>query len=1087
MLRKYILFSISLFLLCNVVFAQEWVNKLQDPSANFFSVQKSFNTYWKKKERVEKLKRVFSFGQHIEEEQENYILYKRWENFVYPRVYPTGDRSLIHEGDKTIGQLISNHAYKSVMQTAGNWQPLGAFVVPNGDGGAGRLNCVRFHPNNQNIIYVGAPSGGLWKSSNAGSTWTTATDALPTLGINDIAIDATNPSVMYVATGDRDASDTYGVGVLKSSNGGISWNITGLNATTNQSKIVNRILINPNNHAMLFAATSNGVYKSTDGGLAWVKVLAVNNIKDMELKPGDPSTIYAASASTFYVSTNTGTSFSAVTNGLPLSSAIGRIAIAVTPANPQLVYLLFSESSANGFLGLYRSSNSGVSFNEQSSSPNLLGYNTDGQDSGGNGWYTLSIAVSPVSENEVVVGGVNIWQSFDGGLNWNLNAYWTGNGGVPYVHADIHDLVYSADGGICYAACDGGIFSTPDAGSNWFDNSGGGMQIAQMYRLGCAATNANLVLQGWQDNGTNLYSAGAWSNVIGGDGMECFIDWSNSNYMYGEYQNGALNRSSNGGVSFTGIGNTITESGAWVTPWLQDPVDPQTIYAGYQNVWKSTDRGNTWSTISTFNTSGLTCLVVAISNPQYIYASDGNTLYKTNNGGSTWSTVTNPFGSGYITHITLSESDENKLWLTYSGYTTGKKVFKSIDGGVTWSNISFNLPNIPANCGINQLGTTDGIYVGTDVGVYYIDNNLTSWIPYSNGLPNVIVDELEIHYASNKLRAATYGRGLWETGIYNPNSNLPFANFSADSVSGCPGMVVHFADSTLNAPTTWNWSFPGGTPSTSTLQNPVVTYNTPGIYNDVTLVVGNINGSDSITKLSYIAVSPQIEPFITINGNDSICQGHSTQFIASAGNTYKWHPTNQLSQNINVNTAGTYSVTVTDAFGCASTSQPLSIQVFPIPSIPTVSIIGDTLISSIASGYQWYLNGTAISAATNQRYLMNGVVGLYKVVITDSIGLCTSTSAVLSVGIEEYTNGVSFVAFPNPSNGIVTVALKATILDKMNVVLLDAVGKEIYKKTVDDFVGSIEMPIDLGVLPKGVYFLTISNSKGIASKKIMKY
>ena len=723
--------------------AQDWVNKMKDPSVNFYDVQKSFNDYWKKEERKEKFKSFFSFGNKSEKESEGFMMYKRWENYVYPRVYPSGDRSVMQEGNKELKKLITNHSYKSSMQIGGNWSPMGSFNVPLNGGGAGRLSCVRFNPIDQNIIYVGAPSGGLWKSIDGGASWTSNTDALPTLGINDIAIDPSNTNIMYLATGDQDGSSTYSVGVLKSTNGGNTWNITGLSWTTLQTRSINRILINPNDHNMLFAATSNGIFKSIDAGATWTISLSGGNIKDMELKPGDPSIIYAAASSLFYKSTNTGTSFSVISAGLPTGSLANRIAIAVTPANPSYVYLLLSDNVTSGFKAIYRSTDSGTNFTMQSNSPNLLGYASDGSDTGGQGWYTLSIAASPINPDEIVVGGVNIWKSNNGGVSWSLNAQWYGSG-APYVHADIHDLIYRPGTSSYFAACDGGIFETDDSGNSWQDKSSG-LQIGQMYRLGGSPSSANLVIQGWQDNGTNLFSSGNWNYVIGGDGMECFIDWSNPSYMYGEYQNGALQRSSDGGANFSDITNNITETGSWITPWMQDPITPQTIYAGFDNVWKSTDRGNNWTQISTFNSGGLTSLTIAKSNPDFIYASNGALIYKTTDGGTSWTTIPNP-SSGSITYIAISTTDPNKIWITFSGYDATNKIFKSPDAGHSWINISGNLPNIPANCVVNQTGTNDGVYVGTDVGVYYIDNNLASWMPYSNGLPNVVVDELEIQY-----------------------------------------------------------------------------------------------------------------------------------------------------------------------------------------------------------------------------------------------------------------------------------------------------------------------------------------------------
>lgn len=1087
MFRKIFLLLLLTFLLCEKkAVSQEWVNKMNDPSVNFYDVQKSFDNYWKQENRKEKFKDFFHFGQKTEEKNEGFTIYKRWENFVFPRVYPSGNRSVMQTGNQEVQKLITNHTYKSSMQVGGNWLPMPAINVPINGGGAGRLNCVRFQPNNPNILFVAAPAGGLWKSTDGGSSWTTNTDALPTLGINDIAIDATNTNIMYLATGDVDGSDTYGVGILKSTNGGISWNITGLNWTTIQGRTISRVIINPNDNTMLFAGTSTGVYKSMDAGVTWTKVLAISNIKDLELKPGDPSIIYAASSSGFYKSTNTGNNFSVISAGLPVSSSISRIAIAVTPADPSYVYLVCSDNNSNGFKGLYLSMNSGTNFTMQANSPNLLGWASDGSDTDGQGWYTLSIAASSIDKNEIVVGGVNIWKSYDGGVNWYINAHWYG-GGAPYVHADIHDLIYQPDGAACYAACDGGIFKTDDGGYSWQDKSDG-LQIGEMYRLGGASTDASLVLQGWQDNGTNLYNTGTYSHVLGGDGMECFIDWSDPNYMYAEYQYGALAMSSDGGMSFSDITNGITETGEWITPWQQDPVDAQTIYAGFENVWKSTDRGNNWTQISSINSGGLNCLAVAKSNPDYIYASNGTSIFKTIDGGLNWLTVSTPLtGTNSVTYIAVSTTDPNKIWITFSGYTSGHKIYKSADAGLTWINISGNLPNIPVNCVVNQTGTSNGIYVGTDVGVYYIDNSLTSWMPYSNGLPNVIIDELEIHYGTNKLRAATYGRGLWETTIYNPTSSLPFANFKGDTLSGCPGFSVQFSDSTINSPTAWYWTFPGGSPGTSILQNPIVTYNTAGTYNNVTLMVTNTNGTDSITKLSYIAVSPQVQPIISMNNNDSICQGQNVYLKSSNGNSYKWHPANQVVQGINISSTGTYSVTVTDVFGCAVTSQPLSIYVFPLPPTPTITISGDTLISSSPIRNQWYLNGSIIPNAINQTYIVNGSGGTYKVVVKDSIGLCYATSSNF-VGIDEVgKNGVSYSVYPNPTNSAITLILQANSRDDLSIEIADVTGKTVFSKKFKSFCGRNETAIDLAIFGKGVYMLSIKNSRGNATKKIVVY
>lgn len=1064
------------------LFSQDWVKRMNDPSVNFYEVQKAFNDHWSKEERKEKLRSFFSFKKEEDEENEGFTMYKRWENFVAPRVYPSGDRSVLLHTAQELEKMVNSTQERSRMMAGGNWHPLGATSVPTGGGGAGRVNGIRFHPVNHFVWFACTPAGGLWKSTDAGATWHTATDQLPTLGVSDVAVDPVDPNVMYIGTGDNDASDTKGIGVLKSTDGGNTWGSTGLNFLITQGRYVSRVMIQPGTHTTVFAATSVGLFRSTNSGMTWIRVLSTTNVKDMEFKPGDPSVVYACSATGFYRSTDFGSTFTLITSGLPAAATVNRLAIAVTPAANNYVYLVYSSTSSN-FKGLYRSMDGGQTFSLQSDAPNLLGYDANGMDSGGQGWYTLSIAASPLDPEEVAVGGVNVWRSNDGGSSWNILSHWYGAGGLPYVHADVHDLCYQPGTGELFATCDGGIFSTNDGGTSFQDLSSG-MQIGEMYRLGGAATDPDKVMQGWQDNGCNLYNAGSWSRILGGDGMETFIDWSDANVIYGESQYGGLSRSTNGGITFSGIGGGISEAGEWVTPWLQDPVIPTTIYAGFKNVWKSTNMGTSWTQISSFNSTGLTSLVVAPSDPNYIYASTASGLYRTMDGGSTWTTVPVPFsGTATISYLAVSAADAHELWMSRSGYSSGLKVFQSKDAGATWTNISGDLPNIPVNCIVNQTGTNDGVYVGTDLGVFYHDNDLGGWMPYNNGLPNVIVDELEIHYGSGKLRAATYGRGLWETDIYNPASPRPFANFKADSLSGCVGLTVQFSDTTKNNPTSWQWYFPGGTPDTSSLQNPVVTYLVPGSFNNVKLVTSNGFGSDSITKLSYITVSPMVKPILTLNNNDSLCQGQAVNIASNFGYLYHWYPTNQTGPAINVSTTGEYAVTVTDAYHCPVTSDTQSVYVFPLP-VAVIVQSGDTLFSNAASGNQWYLNGSPIPGATDSLYVMQSP-GTYSVLVTADSSGCSSVSNQL-VGIEESEfNGATLALFPNPVSDQLNIQFNGIKNNPIQLTLLDEEGHTVMKYTLHPTFASEKIELDLRRFSSGNYLLELEQGTTRTGKKII--
>ncbi len=783
-----------------------------DPKENFYVTQQRYNKYFKEhekeeaKERHEKSGKDLKIGSYEEQELGGYELYKRWENFMAPRVYPSGDKTLASKAYEEYQKYLSqNSSQKNISSSimSSTWQPIGPFGDPSGSN-AGRINAVEFDPVNPTGYWACAPDGGLWSSTNTGSSWTTNTDLLSAIGVSDVVFDPTNNQNMWMASGDGDAGDCYSIGVLKSTNGGVTWAATGLTFPISSGYRIWKLLINPLNKNCIFAATNGGLYRTRNGGTTW-SVVQAGAISDIEYRPGDTTTVYCCSTS-FYQSTNGGTSFTNITSGLPTSASNNRLAIAVTPANNTYVYVVASSSANSGFLGFYQSTNNGTTFVSKATTPNLLGWASAGNDVGGQGWYTLSIAASPTNANEVVVGGVNMWRTTNQGTNWSLFAHWTGSG-APYVHADIHDIKYRS-GTALYISCDGGVFQTTNSGTS-FNAMNGNMNIAEIYKIGGSTNTYSRAITGHQDDGTNLFTGG-WSGTMGGDGMDCFIDATNDNVMYGEQYNGSFNRTLNGGASWTGITTGMTGTGAWVTPWHQDPAVANTIYGGRVQMFKSTNQGTNWAQIGTLPGAGtIVEFAVAPSNNQIIYVLKSGAVYKTINGGTSWTTVTGtlPVGSAALTSIVVSNTDPNKAWVTFSGYSTGNKVYQTLDGAATWTNYSTGLPNLPTNRVLYWNGTPDGLYVGCDVGIYYRDNSMATWVIYNTGLPNVKVEDLSIFYPLGKLRAATYGRGVWEADLYNTGTMAPIASFTSDKQFICPTMTVNFTDLSSFAPTSWNWVF----------------------------------------------------------------------------------------------------------------------------------------------------------------------------------------------------------------------------------------------------------------------------------------
>ena len=895
LLSRYAAMLVALLLITLNSAAQIWKSPMANSNTNFYTIQNAFNHDMRS--TLRKIEREQTKGgnsvssskkttnnEESEEEMEGYLQFKRWEHFMEPRVFPSGDLSLPSSTWNYFQTYLNNTPAAMQMYLQGNGNPSvqhsinpntiqsssWTFAGPTGSpigSGAGRIGFVRLDPTNANTIWVGAPAGGLWKSTNGGASWVTGTDFLSVIGASDVVIDSTNTQIMYLATGDGDAGDTYSIGVLKSIDGGVTWNPSGLTWTVNQGRTIRKLLIMPGTPSTIMAFSNVGIWRTTNSGATWTQVLTTSCF-DAEFMPQTPNTIYACGKD-FFKSTNGGATWTTITTGLPTAASVNRLAIAVTAASSATIYLVAGSAANSGLYGFYKSTNSGTSFTQITiaSPSNLLGWSNAGSDVGGQSWYDLTIDCSPTNANEVCVGGVNLWRTTNGGTNWTLNGHWTGSG-APYVHADQHAMLY-LNATTMLIGCDGGVFKTTNNGGAWADLSNN-LCIAQMYRIGLSGQTGspNFWLTGHQDNGTNLKNGATYARTLGGDGMDCFIDRTNNNVMYAEYYNGTHNRSTNGGGTWTGITSGLTGNAPWVTSWYQDPTVANTIYCGRSNIWKSTNQGTTWAMLTALPGSGTVVdFKVAPSSNQTIYVVRSNAVYVTTNGGTTWTTITGtlPVGTVSISRVDVNPSNPLTAIVTFSGYSSGNKAFKTINGGTTWTNISTGLPNLPCNTVRYDASSLIGaVYIGADVGVYYMDSTFVNWQPYFIGLPNVPIFDLEIHAGTSKLRAASYGRGVWEVDIYNTGTMPPIAQFSPNTFITCTNTLVNFTDLSTFNPTSWAWTFPSGSPATSTSQNPSgVSWATAGTYT-VTLSTSNANGTSSTTQVITVLGSqtpPIVEGF----------------------------------------------------------------------------------------------------------------------------------------------------------------------------------------------------------------------------------
>lgn len=843
---------------------------------NFFTLCDRYETY---------------FGSLPPGRKPGYKPFKRWEWYWKQRVGLSGQFPPAHHLAAEYQKMRQHSIHSKVASVGGQWTYNGGSNKP--DANIGRVNCVAFHPTDPNTLWVGSPNGGLWKTTDHGISWSTTTDWLPQIAVSDVVINPQNPNIMYLASGDGDAvgppSSGKAMHILKSTDGGLTWSHTVSSWSTTPQPLIRRLLIDPVNPQVIIAATSSGIHRSNDAGGTWAKMLTSEWFIDVEFKPGNSNVVYASTKSfpsKIFVSTNNGITW---TQAATLNNCI-RTELAVSPADPNRVLAVSTATNA-GLGGFWLSNNSGATYTQVvtgNCSNNLLGYNYQGSGCGGQGGYDLALALDPLDANKAWVGGINTWQSSDGGYTWNIKNVWTihQTTTVPTIHADKHFLAFSPHHpNRLYECNDGGIFFTPDNGVTWTDITSN-LGISEIYRLSTSATTPSMTICGFQDGGTKVRINGAWGHLFGGDGMECIIDPTDPNTLYYSSQNGLIVKTTNGGInvfymalsSFMGVGPHGW--GDWTTPFVMHPTDPNTILMGKSSMFMSVNGGTTWTTMDpNYNFNGfVNSIACALSNPQVVYASSGPYFHRTTNG-TTWQSATT--FTDNITSIVVKPNDPQTVWVTLGGYSAGQKVMKSADGGTTWTNVSAGLPNIHMNCILYQPNSNNGIYVGTDLGVFYRDEAMPAWLQYGTGMPNVGVTEMEISKSDGLIWAATYGRGLWAIEPYCSAVPQPTVSVSASSI--CSGSTININVVTPKKELSYTWQMPTGWSYTGSDTSRMIM---PNLSGTLQITAANSCGNKKSATVSLDVVST---PTLHINATTTIvCAGEPVSLLAIGAPGLQW-------------------------------------------------------------------------------------------------------------------------------------------------------------------------------------------------------
>ena len=682
----------------------------------------------------------------------------------------------------------------------GEWESLGPKNI------GGRTLCLAFHPTNEDIMFAGSASGGLWKTTTQGvgeDAWEYVPTGFPVLGVAAIAIDINNPEVMYIGTGEtygvgfaepgtvnRLTRGTYGIGILKTEDGGATWAQV-LEFDMDEIKGVQDIEINSQNTQEIYAAATDGLFKSLDGGATWNLILDKTNCIDVEIDSTNDKIIYVTHGnlnfgldpelSGIYKSIDEGVTFNELLDPGLLSAWTGNAKITIDPSNSEVLYASIQDAfvTNGGTSGVYKSINSGTTW-ELINNQNVAAWQ---------GWYSHDLVINPESPNELMYVGIAAWKSTNSGVDFAVKTdnTWTW-GEVPveipegadnYVHSDIHAVYYHPINNKVFMASDGGVFVSTD-GETPYTTLNGGLQTLQLYAdMGSSATNPDYCIAGAQDNSTYIYKGNpSWWRVIGGDGMSAAVDQEDDQVVFGSAQGLNVFKSLNGGDTFFSVAPPSSVT-AFSAPYEMAPSNSTIMYAGSRVLHKSIDAASNWTIPSITNVDGNNVILnIAISpidsevvylstSPDPTGGSSGAKIFKTEDGGLNFTQITNGLPDRICKDLEFDPSNANVLYATFSGFGSDH-VYKTTDAGDNWFSIDNGLPDVPTNTILIDPLNPDDIYVGNDLGVYYSENGGVSWEPFSEELPEaVMIYDLNNSPSNRKIRIATHGHGIYQRNYVN--------------------------------------------------------------------------------------------------------------------------------------------------------------------------------------------------------------------------------------------------------------------------------------------------------------------------------
>jgi photosystem II stability/assembly factor-like uncharacterized protein len=752
---------------------------------------------------------IISFAQEDGKIKSKY--YHRNKAFVEQRATPNVNSSYAESYYNAWQQKqqMGNIAFKK----QNSWTPVGPSEETN-VARRGRINSITFHPNDTATYYICVAQGGLWKTTNSGASWTNISGDLPILRTSSVAVDPNDDNILYLATGDmayighnlyaneNKRNTHYGLGIYKSTDGGESWKPTGLSfvQTDFEESLICDVMVHPNNSDIVIAATTTGFYYSDNAGLSFTKTQE-GLFWDLKTSPNGVNELFASTGwvnqydwgeAGILRSTDYGKTWIAATVPFAKTEEVQRIELATSKSAPNKVYALATDSSkwqpGAAFHALYVSTDTGKTFTTITSRAtlglNILGWSLADED-GGQGTYDLALWVDDKDDDQIHIGGVNIWTSKNGGASFLCSGYAGFTGFPNAMHADIHEIEQHPTTGRTFVCHDGGISSAMDIKGNtvaeindyiystkWTPYNTN-LHITSFYRVDYNKLNKGQYVAGAQDNSTQTNVNSEWIGLTGGDGMECAFD--TLEHVYTSYQYGNFYWLGDFGGNYGIIDffqRPFYEVAEWTTPFS---LHETSLYIGYGQVHKQLTFGvdeviSDFPQPSNYNADlPISALYISPSNAQRLYIAKrgfqsqnvNSEFWVTTDEGKNWTNRSSGLPTDlYPTYITANSKVAKNAWVTFAGFEDGEKIYATKDYGKNWENVSYNLPNIPVNC-VEFDRKTKTLFVGTDLGVFYLPNGADEWLPLETGFPNVIVSELKINTEEEQLIAASFGAGLW--------------------------------------------------------------------------------------------------------------------------------------------------------------------------------------------------------------------------------------------------------------------------------------------------------------------------------------